>query len=139
MTAQTGRIAILAAVVVVAFTIGGAIGTVAAHPGDDHNDNDDESELSFHVAVTSSEGGGQTTWDCSGTATDNSCDKNGSFDGGPVSIEYEGYNFFDPQDERGGGGDHFDVTVGDQSGHVGFDCEFTPSNEQPCHPDVSGP
>lgn len=137
MTAQSGRIAILAAVVVVAFTVGGAVGTVAAH--DDHNDVDDESELAFHVAVTSSEASGQTTWDCSGTATDNGCDKNGSMDAGPVAIDYVGDNFFQPNEERGGGGDHFDVTVGNQTGEVGFDCEFTPAPEQPCQPEASGP
>lgn len=115
---------------------GDAPGPLGGGDGDDENGADDgdpanvgsgegiNSTLSPDYAVGSAENGSSGAIDCVGQPTHNECDKGGRLALGPLSVDYEGNNYADDDDNRFGGGDQFVVSVGDRSYQAGFDCDF---------------
>lgn len=132
---------VLAVVLAVAIALTGAAAPVAAGHGGDHSDNgqDDEhrnddgrhdeadsdnSSIDIEIHQHGPVGGFLDIY-CTGTLLQHGCDKEGSFHGGPVTVDYHGNNSADYVNGTSGGGDTFVVTAGNQSGSASFDCTFT--------------
>lgn len=125
---RTAGVAAVALLVALGVLVGPA--TAGNHSGSDERGADDNSSFSVstygHVAGAGGEGSMECTGDPLGA---HGCDKGGELDAGPLSVDYDGYNYGDPPGRTGGGGDAFTVEGGDQEATVGFDCDLGPTPE----------
>lgn len=123
-------------VLVLAVVVGG--GFVAPAAASDGSDN---SSFTTELAVESDRAAGDGRIDCTGEITGaHTCDKDGEFDAGAVSIEYEGFNRGGPATRSYGFGDDISVTVLDRERTVAFTCEFDASpSGNPCPVSGAGP
>lgn len=136
---SSGR-AVVAALVLAVVVVGAFVGPAAAgHEGSTpENGTDGESSgtvtttenstLRLHEAAGGAGNGGWMLVECEGnTNVTHECDKGGELDAGPVSVDYEGYNYANPPGLYGGGGDEVTVTSGNQSASGEFDCDLRTS------------
>lgn len=85
----------------------------------------DSSSLNISIAVQTGYGGGSGSMECTSDGLpSHHCDKEGELTAGPVSVDYDGYNYGNQSEMTGGGGDEVTVNVSGQEATVEFDCDF---------------
>lgn len=128
--------------------LGLAAGPAAAAGGDGlldgaSTDDSDESDGGIQIELGSetSQGGGSGSIDCdadSSGATE--CQKEGTLEGGPGAVEYEGYHEADPANQEGSFGDSLTVEANNESFGGSIECELsTNTSGNPCEFNYSAP
>lgn len=132
MSLQTTRLTVTVAVALVV-AVGLFTGPAAAGDGDGLLSGDDGgNEVS--VGGGSSQASGSGTVDCDADQSGaHDCEKEGTLEAGPLTVDYEGNNGADPANQEGSFGDSLQVEANDQTAGGEIYCEFSAdSTENPC-------
>lgn len=90
----------------------------------DGSADDGNSSIAVELDVGPENPGGDGGFACTGTPQRHECDKGGDLAAGPLTVDYEGYNYADAPGMNGGGGDEFTVAAENRTATAGFDCDL---------------